>query len=145
MRETGGHETREAEATLTASILLVEDEVGIQVALRGLLRREGHELRVEASGAEAIQALDEQAFDLVLTDLSLPGGVNGLDVVRHAAATRPGTPVVLISAYGSEKTAREAIDAGAWGYVPKPFDNDEVRRVVREALAEIRDHGRSIG
>jgi len=118
-----------------ARVLLVEDEPGIQLAIRGLLRREGHETAIASSGSEAMRLLADQAFDLVLTDLSLPDGVSGLDVVRHAGDTRPGTPVILITAYGSEHVARDALAAGVFDYVPKPFNNDEIRAVVRRALA----------
>ena len=95
-----------------ASILLVEDEPGIQLAIRGLLRREGHQTAVASSGSEAIQLLADGAFDLVLTDLSLPDGVSGLDIVRHVGTHQPGTPVILITAYGSEHVAKDAVERG---------------------------------
>jgi DNA-binding NtrC family response regulator len=118
----------------STSILLVEDEPGIQLAIRGLLRREGHTITVVGAGKEALAALETGTFDLVLTDLSLPDGVTGLDLVRYVGEHRPGTPVVLITAYGSEHVASEAIEAGAFDYVPKPFNNDEIRAVVSRAL-----------
>ena len=119
-----------------AAILLVEDEAGIQLAIRGLLRREGHEMTVASSGQEAIDALAARPFDLVLTDLALPDALTGLDLVRHVGVKRPGTPVVLITAYGSEHVAREAVEAGAFDYVPKPFDNDQIRAVVARAIGQ---------
>ena len=125
----------------TASILLVEDEPGIQLAIRGLLRREGYELRVAGSGREAREALAECSFDLVLTDLSLPDGVTGLALLREVRDRSPSTPVVLITAYGSESVAREAVEGGAFGYVPKPFNNDEIREVVRRAIEHVRGAG----
>ncbi len=118
-----------------ASILLVEDEPAVQLAIRGVLRREGHELRVASSGADALSLLADVPFDLVLTDLALPDGVSGLDIIRFVRANRPGVPVVLITAYGSGEIADEATAAGAFGYVPKPFNNDELRTVVRRAIA----------
>ncbi len=118
-----------------ASVLLVEDEPGIQLAIRGLLRREGYETRVAGSGSEAMALLSAEAFDLVLTDLSLPDGVNGLDLVRYVGKHQPGTPVILITAYGSENIAKDAIEAGAFDYVPKPFNNDEIRAVIQRAIA----------
>ena len=117
------------------SILLVEDEPGIQLAIRGLLRREGYETAVASDGREAIEMLETRGFDLVLTDLSLPDGVSGLDLVRHVREHRPGTPVILITAYGSEHIAKDAVEAGVFDYVPKPFDNDEIRAAVQRALA----------
>jgi len=119
-----------------ATILLVEDEPGIQLAIRGLLRREGHEIQVAATGREALDALADRAFSLVLTDLSLPDGVSGLDLLEHVGREHAGTPVVLITAYGSEQVARDAVEGGAFDYVPKPFNNDEIRTVVRRALEQ---------
>ena len=122
---------------MDVSILLVEDEPGIQLAISGLLRREGYETAVASSGKEAIEVLETRGFDLVLTDLSLPDGVSGLDLVRHVGKHQPGTPVILITAYGSEHIAKDAAEAGVFDYVPKPFNNDEIRAVVQRALASI--------
>ena len=119
-----------------ATILLVEDEPGIQLAIRGLLRRDGYEIEVASTGPEALEALARHAFALVLTDLSLPGGVSGLDLLEHVGKEHAGTPVVLITAYGSEQVAHDAVSRGAFDYVPKPFNNDEIREVVRRALAK---------
>ena len=115
-------------------ILLVEDEPGIQLAMRGLLRREGHDVSVADSGGSALQAITPGRFDLILTDLSLPDGISGLDVARHARSTSPETPVVLITAFGSERILADARAAGVADYVPKPFDNQRVRDVVRRAM-----------
>jgi CheY-like chemotaxis protein len=124
---------REASADVT-QILLVEDEPGIQLAIRGLLRRDGYEVQVASTGKEALEALEGEGYDLVLTDLSLADGVSGLDVARRARDTDPSIPVILITAYGSDAIANEAEAAGVRDYVPKPFDNQEVRDVVRRAL-----------
>ncbi len=118
-------------------LLIVDDERGIRVALRGLLTKEGHEVREADSGAAAIAALAEERFDLVLTDLAL-GDVDGLAVLRASKAARPEVPVVMITAHGSEKVAVAAMKAGADDYVPKPFDNDELRLVVARELARTR-------
>jgi two-component system response regulator PilR (NtrC family) len=123
---------------MATSILLVEDEPGIQLAIRGLLRREGHVMEVVSTGGEAMERLEDGRYDLVLTDLSLPDGISGLDLVRHVGERRPGTPVVLITAYGSEHVARDAVAAGAFDYVPKPFNNEALRAVVRRAIASVR-------
>ncbi len=114
-------------------ILLIEDEPGIQLAMRGLLRRDGHEVCIESSGKGAMDAIEAESFDLIVTDLSLPDGVSGLDVARRARELCSATPVVLITAYGTEQIKNEAKDAGVWDYVPKPFDNRVVRDVVRRA------------
>jgi DNA-binding NtrC family response regulator len=123
---------------VTARILVVEDERAIQLALSGLLRREGHDVECAGSGEEAAATLREHDYDLVITDLSLGRGPSGMDVLRDAKQLRPETVVVMITAHGSEKIAVEAMKNGAEDYVPKPFDNDEIRMVVSRALARTR-------
>jgi DNA-binding NtrC family response regulator len=121
-----------------ARILVVEDERAIQIALSGLLRREGYEVEVASTGEEAVAKLNDAVFDLVLTDLALGRGLSGMDVLRTAKGLRPEILVVMITAHGSEKIAVEAMKAGAEDYVPKPFDNDEIRLVVHRALDRTR-------
>jgi len=121
-----------------ARILVVEDERAIQLALSGLLGRAGYEVSLAGSGDEAIAKLSEQSFDLLLTDLALGHGASGLDVLRESKRLRPETVVVMITAHGSEKIAVEAMKAGAEDYVPKPFDNEEIRLVVQRALERTR-------
>ncbi len=123
---------------MSARILVVEDENAIRLALKGLLSREGYEVELAENGETAIAALADQAFDLVLTDLALGRGASGMDVLKAAKEARPETAVVMITAHGSEKIAVEAMKAGAEDYVPKPFDNDELRVVVRRALDRYR-------
>ena len=125
-------------------ILLIEDEPGIQIAMRGLLRREGYDVVVVSRGREGLEQVEKGGFDLILTDYSLPGGVSGLDVARCARRACPNTPVVLITAFGTDQIALEAKDAGVADYVPKPFDNQEVRDVVRRHLgSSSRDSART--
>ncbi len=123
---------------MTSRILIVEDERAIQIALKGLFKKEGYEVEVSGSGNEAISALGEGVFDLVLTDLALGRGADGMAVLRASKEARPEAPVIMITAHGSEKVAVEAMKAGADDYVPKPFDNDEIRIVVRRALERTR-------
>ena len=123
---------------MTAHLLVVEDERAIQVALAGLFKKQGYEVTLAPSGDDAIEKLAAERFDLVLTDLALGAGRSGMDVLAAALETQPGTPVVLITAHGSEKVAVAAMKAGATDYVPKPFDNDEIRLVVERALERTR-------
>jgi DNA-binding NtrC family response regulator len=115
-------------------VLIVEDEPGIRLALSGLLRREGYEVAQAGDGREAEKLLRAGRYDLVLTDLALGSGPSGMDVLRCAREAAPDCPVVMITAHGNEKIAVEAMRLGAEDYVPKPFDNDEIRLVVRRAL-----------
>jgi DNA-binding NtrC family response regulator len=123
---------------MKARVLIVEDERAIRLALSGLLRREGYETDQAENGEEAIVALARDDYDCVLTDLALGSGASGMEVLRTAKKRQPETPVVMITAHGSEKIAVEAMKLGADDYVPKPFDNDEIRLVVRRALERTR-------
>ena len=104
----------------------------------GLLDKAGHDVEEAGSGAEAFARLEAEPFDLVLTDLALGRGASGMDVLQRVQALRPETPVVMITAHGNEKIAVQAMKAGAADYVPKPFDNDELRMVVQRALDRTR-------
>jgi len=124
---------------MSARILVVEDENAIRLALKGLLRREGYEVALAEDGESAIRELmNGGGFDLVITDLALGHGASGMDVLKAAKEMQPETAVVMITAHGSEKIAVEAMKAGAEDYVPKPFDNDELRVVVKRALERYR-------
>jgi DNA-binding NtrC family response regulator len=118
--------------------LIVEDERGIQLAIRGLLRREGYEVELADNGGAAVRKLEETPFDLIVTDLSLGQGPSGMDVLRASREHRPETAVVMITAHGSEKIAVEAMKLGAQDYVPKPFDNEELKVVVERSLERTR-------
>jgi DNA-binding NtrC family response regulator len=119
-------------------ILVVEDERAIRVALKGLLSKAGYDIVLAEDAEAAFAALDAHPFDLVLTDLSLGGSASGMDVLVRSRRVRRETPVVMITAHGSEKIAVEAMKNGAFDYVPKPFDNDELRLVVARSLERTR-------
>ena len=123
---------------MSARILIVEDEGAIRLALRGLLKRDGYQVDLAESGEEALDKFQQSPFDLVLTDLALGRGKSGMDVLESVKEQRPETAVVMITAHGSEKIAVEAMKAGAEDYVPKPFDNEEIRVVVARALERTR-------
>jgi len=123
---------------LSERVLIVEDEAAIRLALKGVLKKAGYDVTLAPTGEAAIAAFEQAPFDLVLTDLSLGAGMSGMDVLEACRAARPSTPVVLITAHGSERTAVQAMQSGAADYVPKPFDNDEIRLVVRRALERTR-------
>ena len=115
-------------------ILVVEDEAALRLALSGLFKREGHEVVLATNAKEAAAALAEGSIDLVLTDLALGKGGSGLDVLAEARKGRPELPVIVVTAHGSEKLAVEAMKAGAAHYVPKPFDEGNLRARLRKIL-----------
>jgi DNA-binding NtrC family response regulator len=116
-------------------VLVVDDEVEMLTLLRNYLTREGYEVRTAPSAETALQLLEDQDFDVVLTDLRMRG-MDGLALVREIHAARPETQVVLMTAFGSIDTAVEAIKAGAYHFVAKPVKLPEVSALVHRALAE---------
>ena len=114
-------------------ILVVDDERAIGIAIQRLLGARGHEVDAVLSGEEALRRLAEPGYHLVITDLSLQG-VSGMDVLRWVREHAPETAVIMITAFGSEKIAVEAMKLGAADYIPKPFDNDEIELVVDRLL-----------
>lgn len=114
------------------TVLLVDDEPGVRFALSEVLHDRGYRVISAASGPEALAALD--GVDVVVTDLSMPG-MDGLELVSQIAARAPALPVILLTAHGSENLVRIASSRGACGCLSKPFDIDEIARVVERALA----------
>jgi len=125
-------------------ILVVDDEKAMLLALKGLLSKEGYQVETAANGAEGLRAIETGSFHVVLTDLSM-NGVGGMQVLEHARRFDPDLAVIMITAHGSEKIAVQAMKLGAADYVPKPFDNDELRVIVRRVMETVllrRDHRR---
>jgi two-component system, NtrC family, response regulator len=115
-----------------AKILLIEDDDGIREALQRVLAEEGHSVAVDTRGDEGLARATRERFNVVITDLRLPG-LNGLDLVRELHALKPRLPIILITAYGTTETAIEATKLGAYDYVLKPFDVPELIELVRKA------------
>jgi DNA-binding NtrC family response regulator len=118
-----------------AKVLVVDDEVEMLTLLRNYLSREEYEVNTAPSAEIALQLLEEQDFDVVLTDLRMRG-MDGLELVREVHETRPETQILLMTAFGSIETAVEAIKAGAYHFVAKPVKLPEVGALVHKALAE---------
>jgi DNA-binding NtrC family response regulator len=117
------------------TVLVVDDEVEMLTLLRNYLTREGYTVQTAPSAEIALHMLEDQDFDMVLTDLRMRG-LDGLAVVRELHATRPETQVILMTGFGGIDTAVEAIKAGAYHFVAKPVKLPEVGALVRKALAE---------
>ena len=115
------------------SVLIVDDESAILDTLRILFKGEGFEVAVAQGGPAGLEALERQVPDLVLTDIRMPT-VNGIDILSAARGRDADVPVVLMTAQAELKTAIEAINRGAFHYIQKPFDNDELVAICRRAL-----------
>jgi two-component system response regulator PilR (NtrC family) len=119
--------------TRPARVLVVDDERGMRDFLEIFFRREGMEVATANGFAEARAQLDADDFDLVMTDVQMPGGT-GIELLRSLKETAPETVVIVMTAFATTETAIEAMKQGAYDYLTKPFKIDEVRLVVNKAL-----------
>jgi two-component system cell cycle response regulator len=122
---------------LLSRILVVDDEEVVCRFLKRVLDGHGHQVEVCHGGREAIARLEDDSFDLVITDLKMPG-VDGIDVLRKAKELDPLCEVVVITAYASVESAVEVMKLGAYDYISKPFNVDRIRIVVDKALEKRR-------
>jgi nitrogen regulation protein NR(I) len=114
-------------------ILVVDDELNLRRVLRAQLERDGYDVHTAEDGEQALSLLREHHIDLVITDLRMPK-LDGMELLRRIAAMEDAPPVVMITAHGTVDTAVEALKTGAFDYITKPFDQDDVRTIVRKAL-----------
>jgi DNA-binding NtrC family response regulator len=121
---------------MKASILVVDDERAICIAIQRLFASKGYAVETAPSAEEAIDRLGKTLFHLVITDLSMKK-LSGMELLSWVKKNSPETAVIMITAYGSEKTAVEAMKLGAADYLPKPFDNDELELKVVRVLASM--------
>ena len=119
------------------SILVADDEEIMREILYSLLTREGCHVRMTNDGEAAVQVVREEPFDAVLLDIMMPG-LNGLDALEKLKKFDTDLPVIMITAYGTTSNTREAFKRGAFDFVEKPFKNDDVLLVVRNAVAQRR-------
>src|SRR5262245_29536712 len=120
-----------------SSILLIEDDPAIVVTLRRLLSEEGHHVEIETRGDAGLERARSEDFDVVITDMKLPG-LNGLNLVRELHTALPRLPIILITAHGTTETAIEATKSGAYDYLVKPFEVPELIELVEHAVASSR-------
>jgi two-component system response regulator AtoC len=118
-------------------LLVVDDDPHARDLLRRLLSSIG-EVTEASNPAEAAQAVSREPFDLVLTDMAMPDPTDGLRVLRATKEQLPEAPVIVVTAYGNIEGALDTIQNGAFDYLSKPFDVDQILRVVRRALEQKR-------
>ncbi|GAB4412837.1 MAG: sigma-54 dependent transcriptional regulator [Thermodesulfovibrionales bacterium] len=114
-------------------ILIVEDDLRMRLLLNQLLENEGYATTVAENGRDAITLLKEHFFDVVLTDLKFPDA-DGMDILTSSREVNPDTPVIVITAYATVDSAVRAMKNGAYDYVQKPFDPEELLLVVKRAI-----------
>src|SRR2546423_214638 len=122
-----------------ARILIADDQEMMRDSLAATLAREGHDVVAASDGAAAAQRLTAARFDLLITDLKMPK-MTGLELLAEARRLRPDMPVLMMTAFATVQTAIEAMKLGAFDYIQKPFDGEEIKLVVDRTL----EHGRLV-
>ena len=120
-----------------SNLLVVDDDLAMRQMLASLFRKEGFEVEEAASADEAVERCRDTDFQVVLSDIKMPGR-SGIELVGEIRNIRPGTPVVLMTAYASVPTAVEAMKLGAFDYIQKPFNPEEVGILIERAVRERR-------
>jgi len=118
-------------------ILIVDDDKNLLSVLKTILAEEDNDVTTSSDGGTAIDLLRKSKFDLVITDLMMPG-TNGIEVLREAHKIDPDILVILITGFASLETAVQAIREGAYDYITKPFKLDEIKIIVNNAREKIR-------
>ncbi len=120
-------------------ILVVDDEENVRELLSLLLQREGYEVRTAADGAAALESFRAGGVDLVLQDLKMPG-MDGMALLKELKILDPLIPVIVLTAFAAFDHAVEAMRLGAYDFLKKPFDNDQVRSTAQRAIARLQQH-----
>jgi DNA-binding NtrC family response regulator len=116
------------------AVLVIDDEPSVADALRLILSDSGHDVEVGNTGRDALEALGNRRFDLVITDLRLPD-ISGLDVLRHLQRSHPGVLAIIITAHPTPELAAESLSLGAVAVLPKPFSPSELLTVIKTAFS----------
>ncbi|HEY4743961.1 MAG TPA: sigma-54 dependent transcriptional regulator [Desulfuromonadaceae bacterium] len=114
-------------------ILVVDDELSMREFLAILLEREGYQVTSAANAAEALELLENGLFDLVVSDVQMPG-LSGIELLGRIKALAPDTAVLMITAFSAAEQAVEAMKLGAYDYIAKPFKIEEIKQLVKNAL-----------
>lgn len=114
-------------------ILIVDDELNMRLVLKALLNKEGYEVVTAADGFEALKILKGGDVEVVVTDMKMPK-LDGMGLLERVNREYPPTPVIIITAHGTIAAAVDALKKGAFDYITKPFDQDELKSVVHKAI-----------
>jgi excisionase family DNA binding protein len=134
-RESGPETRNQDNLIERPCVLVVDDDHAVRELLSRALTTAGYLVDVAVDGASALVRLGEKAYDLMITDLKMPGQ-DGLSVIREARRTLPALPVIVITGYSTEESAIEAINLGVAGYLTKPFRVPRILAATARALGE---------
>jgi len=113
-------------------VLVVDDELNMRLVLSAMVKKEGYEVVLASDGRQALKMLQEGSYAAIITDLKMPH-LDGMDLLSHVERDYPNIPVIMITAYGTIATAVDALKRGAFDYITKPFEQDELMDVIRKA------------
>jgi DNA-binding NtrC family response regulator len=124
-----------------AKILVVDDELNMRLVLKAMLKKEGYEVATAADGEEALRILKEEKIAVVATDLKMPR-LDGMGLLDRIMQDDPSLPVIILTAYGTVANAVDALKKGAFDYLTKPFEQDELKTVILKAIKtrQLGDH-----
>jgi len=114
-------------------ILIIEDDEEMRSLLRDFVEEEGYEADTVGDGYEAFRKLVKEPFDLVVTDVRMPG-LTGLDILPRIRKLQPGIPIIVITAFGSEEVYRRALERGATAYLEKPIHFQKLRELIHQMV-----------
>lgn len=114
-------------------ILIVDDELNMRLVLQAMLKKEGYDVTTASDGLEALKILKSGQMDIVVTDLKMPK-LDGMGLLDRIIRDDPSTPVIIITAHGTIATAVDALKKGAFDYITKPFEQDELKHVIQKAV-----------
>jgi two-component system response regulator (stage 0 sporulation protein F) len=120
---------------LGSKLLIVDDQYGIRLLLHEIFKKEGYEVFQAANGFQAIDIVVKDCPDLVILDMKIPG-MDGVEILKRIKEINKDIKVILMTAYGELDIIEEAKKLGALQYFPKPFDIDEIKKVVREYTSQ---------
>jgi DNA-binding NtrC family response regulator len=115
-------------------VLLIEDDDEMRSLLKEFMEGEGFEADCAANGFEALPKLEEKDFDLIVSDIRMPG-LTGLDLLPRMKTLQPGAYIVVITSFGSEEVYRKSVERGATAYLEKPIHFERLRELVHEAAS----------
>jgi two-component system, OmpR family, phosphate regulon sensor histidine kinase PhoR len=126
------------------AILVVDDEITVCKSIRSALVQEDYDIDMALSGEEALRMEQAKKYDVMIVDLMMPG-ISGLDLLRSIKTTNPSVRVIMVTGYPTMKNTLQAMQIGAFDFLPKPFLPADLRSLVAKALAADDDKGQGSG
>jgi two-component system response regulator AtoC len=118
---------------MTEKILIVDDELNMRLVLKALLNKEGYDVATASDGLEALKILKSGDIEVIVTDMKMPK-LDGMGLLERVIRDYPSTPVIIITAHGTIATAVDALKKGAFDYITKPFERDELQHIIHKAI-----------